>query len=61
MKRRRLTHRSGIACDQRQRAEDFAEAQRMIAEYLQHVGQQSNAGTEENEPDNVERLVLCSR
>jgi hypothetical protein len=60
MKRRRLTHRSGIACDQRQQqreqAEDFAEVQRMVAEYLQHVGQQSNAGTEEDEPDNVERV-----
>src|SRR5579872_3972016 len=33
----------------------------MIAEYLQHIRQQSDAGTEENEANDVERLrVLCA-
>ena len=49
-----------IACQQqdgnRQQPQDLAHAQRMFAEYLQHIGQQRDAGAEEDEAHEIERI-----
>ena len=42
----------------RQQPDNFSKRQRVLAEYLQHIRQQRHAGTEQNEPDNVERLGI---
>ena len=40
----------------RQQPQDFAHAQRMFAEHLQHIRQQRDAGAEQDEADNIERI-----
>ena len=45
----------------RQQSQDFADAQRMFTEDLQHIRQQSDAGTEEDEPHNIERMGFALR
>ena len=49
-----------VACEQRERndqqSEDLAHAQGMFPEYFQHVGQQGDPGTEEDEPNDIERV-----
>src|ERR1700676_1854117 len=42
----------------RQQSQNFACTQRMFAENLQHVRQQRDSGTKQNEPDNIERLGI---
>ncbi len=45
----------------RQQAQDFARAQRVFAEYFQHIGQQRDAGAEQDEADDIERIGSSSR
>ena len=42
----------------RQQPQNFAHAQRMFAEYLQHIRQQRDAGAKEDEADNIEGIGL---
>ena len=48
-----------VTCEQGERhgqqPQDLAHAQRMLAEDLQHVGEQGDAGAEEDKPDYIER------
>ena len=50
----------GISREQRQghsqQPSDFARAQGMFSEYLQHIGEQRDARAEEDEADKIERM-----
>ncbi len=57
---KRLRGVQAVAGEQRERdeeqADDFAGAQRVLAENFEHVGEQRDAGAEEDEADDVERI-----
>ena len=55
-----------VACQQRaretrQKPQNFASVQRMLAKHLQHVRQQRDAGSEQNQPGHIERIRVLSR
>ena len=60
--KRGLRRMQSIACQQqdgnRQQPQDFAHAQRMFTEYLQHIRQQRDAGAKQDEADNIEGIGL---
>ena len=49
-----------IACEERQgdgqEAQDFARTERVFTEDFQHVGEQRDAGAEQNQADCIERV-----